>query len=431
MGRPFPVRGGLKRHRYSARAHQEDHPMRRVAVTGIGVVSPVGIGAHTFWSALIEGRSGIGPITRFDPSRFARRIAGEVRDFDPTAFLARRDVVRTDSFIHFALAATREAVEDAKLQISAEPDRIGVAIGGMPLLEATQRTLELEGPAVVNPYALPGFLPNMAAGWISMRTGARGPIATPATACAAGSQAIGDAYRMIQRGEADVMIAGGAEALITPLVVSCFCALRALSTHNDDPQRASRPFDKERDGFVLAEGAGILVLEALERARARGAHVYAEIAGYGLAADAHHPTAPTTDGPARAMALALADAALRLDSVGYINAHGTSTPINDANETRAIKQAFGDHAGRLAVSSTKSMTGHLIGAAGAVEAIATTLALERGLVPPTINYRSPDPECDLDYVPNVARRMNLDVALSNSFAFGGVNVALLFKKAVD
>jgi 3-oxoacyl-[acyl-carrier-protein] synthase II len=435
MGRLFAVRGGFKRHRHSAPAHQEDHPMRRVAVTGIGVVSPVGIGAHTFWSALIEGRSGIGPITRFDPSPFASRIAGEVRDFDPTAFLARRDVVRTDSFIHFALAATREAVEDAKLQISAGPDRMGVAIGsaigGMPLLEATQRTLEREGPAVVSPYALPGFLPNMAAGWISMRTGARGPIATPATACAAGSQAIGDAYRMIQRGEADVMIAGGAEALITPLVVSCFCALRALSTHNEDPQRASRPFDKERDGFVLGEGAGILVLEALERARARGAHVYAEIAGYGLAADAHHPTTPTTDGPARAMALALADAALRPDSVGYINAHGTSTPINDANETRAIKQAFGDHAGRLAVSSTKSMTGHLIGAAGPIEAIATTLALERGLVPPTINYRSPDPECDLDYVPNVARRMDLDVALSNSFAFGGVNVALLFKKAVD
>jgi 3-oxoacyl-[acyl-carrier-protein] synthase II len=409
--------------------------MRRVAVTGLGVVSPVGVGAHAFWSALIEGKSGVGPITKFDPSRFASRIAGEVRDFDPTAFLSRRDVVRTDSFIHFVLAATQEAVEDAKLQIGAEPDRVGVAIGsaigGMPLLESTLRTLELEGPAVVSPYAMPGFLPNMAAGWVSMRTGARGPIATPATACAAGSQAIGDAFRMIQWGKADVMIAGGTEALITPLVVSCFCALRALSTHNDDPQRASRPFDKERNGFVLAEGAGIVVLEALDRARARGAHVYAEIGGYGLTADAHHPTAPTTEGPARAMALALADAALRPDAVDYINAHGTSTMINDVNETRAIKQAFGDHAGRLAVSSTKSMTGHLIGAAGAVEAIATILAVERGLVPPTINLRAPDPECDLDYVPNTARRMDVASALSNSFAFGGVNVVLLFKKAVD
>ena len=409
--------------------------MRRVAVTGLGVVSPVGVGAHAFWSALIEGKSGVGPITKFDPSRFASRIAGEVRDFDPTAFLSRRDVVRTDSFIHFVLAATQEAVEDAKLQIGAEPDRVGVAIGsaigGMPLLESTLRTLELEGPAVVSPYAMPGFLPNMAAGWVSMRTGARGPIATPATACAAGSQAIGDAFRMIQWGAADVMIAGGTEALITPLVVSCFCALRALSTHNDDPQRASRPFDKERNGFVLAEGAGIVVLEALDRARARGAHVYAEIGGYGLTADAHHPTAPTTEGPARAMALALADAALRPDAVDYINAHGTSTMINDVNETRAIKQAFGDHAGRLAGSSTKSMTGHLIGAAGAVEAIATILAVERGLVPPTINLRAPDPECDLDYVPNTARRMDVASALSNSFAFGGVNVVLLFKKAVD
>ncbi|HET8576384.1 MAG TPA: beta-ketoacyl-ACP synthase II [Methylomirabilota bacterium] len=409
--------------------------MRRVAVTGLGVVSPVGVGTHAFWSALMEGKSGVGPITKFDPSRYASRIAAEVRDFDPAAHLARRDVVRTDSFIHFALAATQEAIEDAKLQIAAEPDRIGVAIGsaigGMPLLESTLRTLESEGPAVVSPYAMPAFLPNMAAGWISLRTGARGPIATPATACAAGSQAIGDAFRMIQHGAADVMIAGGSEALITPLVVSCFCALRALSTRNDDPSRASRPFDKERDGFVLAEGAGVLVLEALERARARGAHIYAELAGYGLTADAHHPTAPTTEGPARAMALALADGRLRPDEVAYINAHGTSTPINDANETRAIKETFGEHAGRLAVSSTKSMTGHLIGAAGAVEAIATILAVERGHVPPTINYRTPDPECDLDYVPNSARRMDVAAALSNSFAFGGVNVALLFKNVTD
>ena len=409
--------------------------MRRVAVTGLGVVSPVGVGTHAFWNALLEGKNGIGPITKFDPSRYASRIAGEVREFDASARLSRRDVVRTDTFIHFALAAAHEAIQDAKLDIAAEPDRIGVAIGsaigGMPLVEATLRTLDTEGPGVVSPYAMPGLLPNMAAGWVSMRTGARGPIATPATACAAGSQAIGDALRMIQRGDADAMIAGGADALISPLVVSCFCALRALSTRNDDPAGASRPFDKERDGFVLAEGSGIVILEALDRARARGAHVYAELAGYGLSADAHHPTAPTAQGPARAMRLALADGRLQPHEVAYINAHGTSTPTNDGNETRAIKQTFGDHAGRLAVSSTKSITGHLIGAAGAVEAVATVLAVERGHVPPTINYRTPDPECDLDYVPNTARRMDVAAALSNSFAFGGVNVALLFKHATD
>jgi 3-oxoacyl-[acyl-carrier-protein] synthase II len=305
---------------------------------------------------------------------------------------------------------------------------IGTSIGGLPLLMTSNEVLVREGPEAVSPYAMPGFLPNMAAGWVSMAAGARGPIACAATACAAGAQAIGDAFRMIQRGEADAMLAGGTDALIHPVVLAGFCALRALSRHNAEPERASRPFDAERDGFVLAEGAGILVLEAMETARARGAHVYAELCGYGLSADAHHPTAPSTDGPARAMALALADAGLRPADIDYVNAHGTSTPHNDQNETRAIKQVFGDHAARLLVSSTKSMTGHLIGAAGAVEAAATALAIERSLVPPTINQRTADPACDLDYVPNRARAATLRAAISNSFAFGGTNVTLVLRK---
>jgi 3-oxoacyl-[acyl-carrier-protein] synthase II len=289
--------------------------------------------------------------------------------------------------------------------------------------------LQREGPEAVSAYAMPGFLPNMAAGWVSMRTGARGPIGAASTACAAGNQAIGDAFRAIQRGDADAMLAGGTDALVHPVVVASFCALRALSTRNDEPRRASRPFDKNRDGFVLAEGAGVLVLEELGVARARGAHAYAELVGYGLTADAHHPTAPSTDGPTRAMRLALADAGLAPEDVDYVNAHGTSTPHNDTNETHALKQVFGAHAGRLLVSSTKSMTGHLIGAAGAVEAIATALAVERDLIPPTINYETPDPACDLDYVPNHARRATVRAAISNAFAFGGANAILAFRKA--
>ncbi len=409
--------------------------MRRVVVTGLGVVSPIGVGVDAFWDALLRGRSGIGPITRFDPSPFPTRIAGEVRGFDPLAHLPRRDVVRTDAFIHYALASARQAIADARLEIDGRGDRVGVSIGtgmgGIPLLMTAYDALLREGVQAISPYAMPGFLPNMAAGWVSMRTGARGPIASPSTACAAGNQAIGDAFRLIQRGEADVMLAGGTDALIHPIVIGCFCALRALSTLNEDPPRASRPFDKERDGFVLAEGAGMLVLEELESARARGARVYAELVGYGLTADAHHPTAPSTDGPARALAAALADGGLRPEDVDYINAHGTSTPHNDINETRAIKQVFGAHARRVAVSSTKSMTGHLIGAAGAVEAIATVLAIERGIVPPTINYRTPDPECDLDYVPNEPRRMEVRAAVSNSFAFGGTNATLAFRRFED
>jgi len=405
--------------------------MRRVVITGMGVVSPVGIGVDAFWTALTEGRSGIRRISRFDPSPFPSQIAGEVTGFDPPAHLARRDVVRTDPFIHYALAAAQEASAHAKLDVAARSERIGVSIGsamgGIAFLGAAYEALRGEGPEAVSPYAMPGFLANMAAGWVSMRVGARGPIAAATTACAAGAQAIGDAYRMIQRGEADVMLAGGTDALVHPLVLACFGALRALSRRNAEPAGASRPFDRERDGFVLAEGAGILVLEELEGARARGAHVHAELAGYGVSADAHHPTAPATEGPARAMTLALRDAGLAPEDVDYVNAHGSATPQNDANESRAIHQAFGSHARRLLVSSTKSMIGHLMGAAGAVEAIATVLALERGLVPPTINYRTPDPECDLDYVPNQARPARLQAAISNAFAFGGVNATLVFR----
>ena len=407
--------------------------MRRVVITGLGVVSPLGVGVEVFWDSLTRGIPGVRRISRFDPSGLPSQMAGEIPNFDPLQYLPRRDVVRTDLFIQYALAAAQEALADAKLRLEGQRDRVGVSVGssvgGLPLLLRSYDQFLAEGSEGVSPYALPGLLPNMAAGWISMRAGARGPIAAAATACAAGNQAIGDAFRAIQRGEADAMLAGGTDALIHPIIIAGFCALRALSRRNADPERASRPFDAGRDGFVLAEGAGVLVLEALDIAQERGAHVYAELVGYGVSADAHHPTAPSTEGPARAMSLALADAGLRPEDIDYVNAHGTSTPHNDINETRAIKEAFGSHAHQLAVSSTKSMTGHLIGAAGAVEAIATALALERGLVPPTINYESPDPECDLDYVPNSARKARIRAAISNGFAFGGTNATLVFRRA--
>src|SRR5262249_39917372 len=396
--------------------------MRRVVVTGLGVVSPVGIGVDTFWKQLIAGVSGIGRITKFDSAGLPTHIAAEVKGFDPETYLPRRDVVRTDTFIHFALIAAQEALADAKLPPCAGDARMGVsigtALGGLPLIFTTYDALLSDGMRGVNPYAMPGFLPNMAAGWVSMRIGARGPIACATTACAAGAQAIGDAARFIQRNDADIMIAGGAEALIGPFVIACFGALRALSTRNDAPAEASRPFDKDRDGFVLGEGAGILMLEELEHAVRRGSHIYAELAGYGTSADAYHATASSADGHARTMKLALADAQESPQNVDYINAHGTSTPHNDVNQTNAIKEVFGPHAYELAVSSTKSMIGHLLGAAGAVEALATVLALEHGVLPPTINYRSPDPDCDLDYVPNAARSRRIGLAVSNSFGFG-------------
>jgi 3-oxoacyl-[acyl-carrier-protein] synthase II len=409
--------------------------MRRVVVTGMGVVSPFGVGIDAFWDGLTQGRSGVRRITRFDASPYPSQIAGEVPDFTAAAHLPRRDVVRTDAFIHFALISALAALGDSGVKVDGQNERVGVSIGtgmgGVPLLLSSWETLRREGMPGVSAYALPGSLPNMAAGWVSLRTGARGPLFSPTTACAASSQAVGDAFRTIQRGDADVMLAGGTDSLIHPLVIAGFSAIRALSTRNDDPQRASRPFDRDRDGFVLAEGAGILVLEALEPARARGAHIYAEVLGYGLSADAHHPTASSSEGPARAMQLALTDAMLSPEAVDYVNAHGTSTQLNDQHETEAIKAVFGDHARRLAVSSIKSMTGHLVGAAGGVEAIATVLALHHGVLPPTINHTTPDPACDLDYVPNQARRVPIRVAMSNSFAFGGTNAILVLGRSEE
>jgi 3-oxoacyl-[acyl-carrier-protein] synthase II len=406
--------------------------MRRVVVTGMGVVSPLGVGIDTFWDGLIHGRNGVRRITRFDPSPYPAQIAGEIPDFDAANYLPRRDIVRTDVFIHYALISAQAALADSGVKVDGQNDRVGVSIGtgmgGVPLLLNSWDLLQREGMAAVSAYALPGSLPNMAAGWVSMRTAARGPIYSPTTACAASSQAIGDAFRAIQRGDADVMLAGGTDSLIHPLVVAGFASIHALSTRNDSPQTASRPFDKHRDGFILSEGAGMLVLELLEAARARGARIYAELVGYGLSADANHPTASAVDGPARAMRLALADAKLAPEAVDYINAHGTSTPLNDQHETEAIKAVFGEHARRLAISSIKSMTGHLVGAAGGVEAIATALALHHGILPPTINYTTPDPACDLDYVPNQARRAPIRVAMSNSFAFGGTNSILVLRR---
>jgi 3-oxoacyl-[acyl-carrier-protein] synthase II len=405
--------------------------LRRVAVTGVGVVSPVGLGRDAFWRALKAGASGITGVTRFDASALPSRVAGEVHGFTPTEHLELRDVLRTDTFVQYALVAAREALDDAKL--TAGPPRtdvgvcIGTGMGGISLLLTAEHLLMTDGPGAISPYLLPAVLPNLAAGWVSMRFGARGPIGAPATACAAGAQAIGEAVRHIRRGDATVMIAGGSESLMTPLVFAAFGALRALSTRNDEPTRASRPFDRERDGFVLGEGAGVLVLEELEAARARGAHVYSEIAGYAVTSDAYHPTAPSVDGPADAMTRALADADVSPGEIGYINAHGSSTRHNDVNETKAIKRVFGAQTA-VAVSSTKSMTGHMLGAAGAVEAIATLLAIEDGVLPPTVNYETPDPECDLDYVPNAARSVGIDAAMSNSFAFGGTNVSLVFRR---
>jgi 3-oxoacyl-[acyl-carrier-protein] synthase II len=409
--------------------------MRRVVVTGLGVVAPNGIGVEAFWQNLLNGVTGIDRITRFDASHHDSKIAGEVKGFDPLSYMEKKEVKKMDLFIHYALAGAVMAVEDAQLKIEeAERSRIGAVIGtgmgGVPALEDSYRTLLERGPGRISPFFIPSIITNLASGQISMRYGLRGPNSCVATACATGNHAIGDSLELIRREAADVMIAGGSEAVITPLTIGGFCAMKALSTRNDDPQRASRPFDKGRDGFVMGEGAGVLVLEELEHALRRGAKIYAELAGYGMSADAHHITAPEPEGRGAiaSMRLALEDAGLRPDEVDYINAHGTSTPAGDAAETRAIKQVFGDHAYRLAVSSIKSMIGHLLGAAGGVESLATVLTLHSGLIPPTINYDEPDAECDLDYVPNKARQANVRVALTNSFGFGGTNATLAFKK---
>ena len=387
-----------------------------------------------FWSALLQGRSGIGPITKFDTAGYPTRIAGEVRNFDPLNFVDKKDARRLDPYLQYAVAASALAVQDAALETSkVEASRFGVligsGIGGITTLLESHRNLLEKGPDRVSPFFIPMLIVNMASGLVSMRFGAKGPNSSVVTACATGNHAIGDSFEILQRGDADVMIAGGSEAIIIPLTIAGFCSMKAMSTRNEEPTKAMRPFDATRDGFVCGEGAGIVVLETLEHAQARDARIYAEIIGYGMTGDAHHMTAPDPegDGAARAMAMAVRDAGLEPSAVGYINAHGTSTPYNDKFETLAIKRVFGEHARRLAVSSTKSMTGHLLGAAGGIEAIATVLALHHGVLPPTINYETPDPDCDLDYIPNQARKQNVEVAISNAFGFGGTNATLAFR----
>jgi 3-oxoacyl-[acyl-carrier-protein] synthase II len=411
---------------------------RRVVVTGIGLVSAVGIGTEPNWTALCQGCSGIGPITKFDTTDFSARIAGEVKDFDPLRFIDKKDVKKMDVFIQYAIAASQFAVTDARLEVT--PDiapRVGVfiasGIGGFSTIEREHKALLQGGPRKISPFFIPSAIINLAAGQVSIRIGAKGPNSATCTACSASAHAVGDAFEIILRDAADVMVAGGSEAAITPMGVGGFAAMRALSTRNDEPQRASRPFDLDRDGFIVGEGSGVLVLEEYEHARRRGAHVYAELVGYGMSADAYHITAPSEDGdgPYRVMNAALASAGVRPEQVDYINAHGTSTPHGDKIETLAIRRCFGGHASKLAVSSTKSMTGHLLGAAGGLEAGITVLAVHHQVAPPTTNQETPDPECDLDYIPNVKRAMRIEYALSNSFGFGGTNAALLFKRFDD
>jgi 3-oxoacyl-[acyl-carrier-protein] synthase II len=408
---------------------------RRVVVTGIGALTPVGNTAEEFWASLKQGRSGIGPITKFDATGYPTRIAGEIRNFDEAKYIDKKESRRLDPYLKYAIATSAMAVEDAALDpAKVDAARFGVligsGIGGISTLIEGEDVRKTKGFDRVSPFVVPMLIVNMAPGLVSMRFGAKGPNTSVVTACASGNHAIGDAARLIERGDADVMIAGGAEAIIVPITIAGFCSMKAMSTRNEEPEKASRPFDAARDGFVCGEGAGILILESLEHAVRRDARIYAEVVGYGMTADAHHMTAPDPegDGATRAMQLALNDAAIAPSAIGYINAHGTSTPYNDKFETLAIKRVFGDDARRLAVSSTKSMTGHLLGAAGGIEAVATVLALHHGLLPPTINYETPDPECDLDYVPNQARKMDIEYAMSNAFGFGGTNATLAFRK---
>jgi 3-oxoacyl-[acyl-carrier-protein] synthase II len=408
---------------------------RRVVITGVGAVTPLGNTAEEFWAGLLEGRSGIGPITRFDTTGYPTRIAGEVRGFEPLKYIDKKEARKLDPFLKYAIACAVMAVEDAGLDVGkVDGARFGVlvgsGIGGIETLLDSHEVLRTKGADRVSPFFIPMLIINMASGLISMRFGAKGPNSSVVTACASGNHAIGDAMKIIERGDADVMIAGGAEAIIVPLTIAGFCQMKAMSTRNDEPTKASRPFDAGRDGFVCGEGGGLVILESLEHAARREARIYAEVVGYGLTSDAHHMTAPDPegDGAARAMAAALRDADLDPTAVGYINAHGTSTPYNDKFETMAIKRVFGEHAYRLAVSSTKSMTGHLLGAAGGIEAIATALAIQHGILPPTVNYETPDPDCDLDYVPNQPRKQEIEVALTNAFGFGGTNATLALKK---
>jgi 3-oxoacyl-[acyl-carrier-protein] synthase II len=408
---------------------------RRVVVTGLGIVSPVGIGVSEAWSNILAGKSGIGPITRFDASLLPARIAGEVKGFDVSKYLAPKEARRFDTFIHYGLAAGIESIKDAGLDFERlDRERIGACIGsgigGLPLIEATHDAVIAGGPRKISPFFVPGSIINMIAGQLSIMYGLKGPNLALVTACSTSNHCIGDAGRLIEYGDADVMVAGGAESTVSLLGVGGFCSARALSTRNDDPEAASRPWDRDRDGFVLGEGAGMLVLEEYEHAKARGARIYCELAGYGMSADAHHITAPCEDGDGavRCMINAMRNAGINREQVDYVNAHGTSTPLGDIAETVAVKRCFGDHARKLAVSSTKSMTGHLLGAAGGIEAVFSVLAIRDQVAPPTINLVNQDPQCDLDYVPNTARPMKIDVAVSNSFGFGGTNGTLVFRR---
>jgi 3-oxoacyl-[acyl-carrier-protein] synthase II len=408
---------------------------RRVVVTGMGIVSPIGNTLATAWDSIVNGRSGVGPITHFDVAAYNARIAGEVRDFDPKVWLAPKDVKKMETFIHYGLAASMMAMEDAGLEITeANAERAGVivgsGIGGIRGIEETAVDLDKGGPRKVSPFYVPSTIINMISGQLCILKGFKGPNFSAVSACATSNHSIGTAMRMIQYGDADIMVAGGAEHACTPTSIAGFCAMKALSTRNDDPTRASRPWDKDRDGFVVGDGAGILVLEEYESAKARGARIYCELVGFGASSDAYHMTAPSEngEGPARCMKMALNDAGLNADQVDYLNAHGTSTPLGDLAETQAMKRALGDHAYKTMVSSTKSMTGHLLGAAGGVEAIFSILALHHGVIPPTINLDNPSEGCDLDYVPNVARERKIDVAMSNGFGFGGTNGTLVFRR---
>jgi len=408
---------------------------RRVVITGLGLVTPLGIGVDETWTSLCEGHSGISEITRFDATGFDTKIAGEVKNFHPQDFLSKKEAKRTQPFIAYAVAASRMALEDSRLIIDkANENRVGVitgcGLGGLHLLEQTTLALQHNGPQRVTPFFIPMMIGNMAPGMISIYLGAKGPNSSIATACASGTHAVGDAYKIIQRGGADAMITGGVESVITPTCIAGFNAMKALSVRNDAPEKASRPFDRDRDGFVIGEGCGIMVLETLESALGRGARIYAEICGYGMSGDAFHMAAPAPDGEgaARCMAAALADARIPSGEIDYINAHGTSTQLNDVYETKAIKSVFKENASSIAISSTKSMTGHLLGGAGGIETVFTALAISEGIVPPTINLDHPDEECDLDYVPNKARKMTVKTAMTNSFGFGGTNATLILKR---
>jgi 3-oxoacyl-[acyl-carrier-protein] synthase II len=408
---------------------------RRVVVTGMGLVIPTGIGVETVWKNVCEGKSGIGLLTRFDTNGFETKIAGEVKDFNPELYIDKKEIKRMDLFVQYAIAATKEALEDAQLNIAPENcEQIGVIVGtglgGLPTLEKYHKVLLERGPSRISPFFIPMLIANMASGQIAIQFGPKGPNTCLVTACATGAHCIGDAFRAIVYGDAEAMIAGGTEANITPLTIGGFNAMKALSTKNDEPEKACRPFEKNRDGFVVAEGAGIVILEELQFALKRNAKIYGELIGYGYTGDAYHITAPSPDGDGavRCMRMAIKDAGLKSEEMDYINAHGTSTPLNDLTETIAIKTVFGDYAKKIPISATKSMTGHLLGAAGSTEAIFTILAIRDGIMPPTINYEEPDPQCDLDYVPNMARRKPLKIAMSNAFGFGGTNATLVFKK---